>query len=72
MLEAYNSTMLVISGNSSNMAPWYAKLGFQMGPCVSTLHSLSADGGTVTAMDLVVIKVRTTWIYPFIDHSSSL
>ena len=42
-----------------------------MGPCVSTLHSLSSDGGVVTAMDLVVIKVRTTWTYLSIDYTSS-
>ena len=61
VLEAYNSTKLVISGNSSRMAPWHAKLGFQTGPCISTLHSLTADGGIVTTMDLVVIKVSMTW-----------
>lgn len=27
---------------------------------MSTLHSLSADGGVVAAMDLVIIKVRLT------------
>lgn len=68
VLEAYNSTKLVIFGNSSHMAPWHAKLGFQKGPCISTLHSLTADGGVVSAMDLVVIKVSTTCIYPQKDH----
>lgn len=57
ILEAYNSIKLVLSGNSSHMAPWHAKMGFQLGPFVSTLHSLTPDGGTVAVMDIVVIKV---------------
>lgn len=57
ILEAYNSTKLVISGNSSHLVPWHTKLGFQRGPCVSTLHSLTADGGVVAAMDLIIIKM---------------
>lgn len=57
ILEAYNSTKLVISGNSSHLVPWHTKLGFQRGPCVSTLHSLTADGGVVAAMDLMILKV---------------
>lgn len=60
VLDAYNSTKLVIFGNSSHMAPWYTKMGFQRGPCISTLHSLTPDGGVVTAMDFVVIKVSRT------------
>lgn len=57
VLDSYNSTKLVISGNSSHMAPWHAKLGFSPGPFISTLRSLTPDGGVVTAMDLVVVKV---------------
>ena len=57
VLEAYNSTKLVLSGNSSHMVAWHVKLGFVMGPCVATLHSLTADGGNVAAMDVVVVKV---------------
>jgi breast cancer 2 susceptibility protein len=59
-LEVYNSTKLVLSGNSSHMATWHAKLGFVAGPCVATLHSLTADGGNVAAIDVVVIKVSLT------------
>ncbi|KAF8078944.1 hypothetical protein FPV67DRAFT_1663611 [Lyophyllum atratum] len=58
VLDAYNSVKLVISGNSSHMAPWHAKLGFTSGPCISTLHSLTPDGGTVAAMDFVVVKTH--------------
>lgn len=59
ILEAYNSTHLVISGNSSHLAPWHAKLGFRNGPCISTLHHLNGDGGPVAAMAIVIIKVST-------------
>ncbi|KAG6865765.1 hypothetical protein C0991_011962 [Blastosporella zonata] len=58
VLDAYNSVKLVLSGNSSQMAPWHAKLGFNPGPCISTLHSLTPDGGMVAAMDLVVVKTH--------------
>lgn len=58
ILEAYNSTHLVLSGNSSHLMPWYTKLGFTEGPCISTLHSLTCDGGVVVALDFVIIKVR--------------
>ncbi|KAG6817928.1 hypothetical protein H0H87_012396 [Tephrocybe sp. NHM501043] len=58
VLDAYSSVRLVISGNSSHMMPWHAKLGFNPGPCISTLHSLTPDGGIVAAMDLVVVKVH--------------
>lgn len=57
MLEAYNSTKLVLSGNSSHLVPWHAKLGFQTSPWVATMNSLTADGGMVAAMDLVILKV---------------
>ncbi|CAA7264792.1 unnamed protein product [Cyclocybe aegerita] len=56
ILEAYNSTALVLTGNSSHLMPWHAKLGFTAGPCVSTLHSLTSDGGLVAALDFVIIQ----------------
>jgi len=30
------------------------------GPCISTLHSLTGDGGVVTALDLVIVEVRSS------------
>ncbi|KAF5368607.1 hypothetical protein D9758_002203 [Tetrapyrgos nigripes] len=57
ILEAYNSVKLVICGNSSHLAPWDAKLGFQRAFNIATMHSLTPDGGLVPAMDLVVTKV---------------
>lgn len=49
---------LILSGNSSQLAPWYAKLGFQRGPYVFTMHSLTSEGGIVAMMDLVVLQVH--------------
>ncbi|KAF5388472.1 hypothetical protein D9757_004706 [Collybiopsis confluens] len=57
-LEAYESTRLVLSGNSCQLAPWHAKLGFQPGPYVFTTHSLTPEGGIVALMDLVVLQVH--------------
>jgi len=57
ILEAYNSVKLVLSGNSSHLAPWHAKLGFTKSFGVVTMHSLTADGGLVPLMDLAVLKV---------------
>ncbi|KAI0756270.1 hypothetical protein C8Q80DRAFT_1127651 [Daedaleopsis nitida] len=56
ILQAYENTRLELSGNSSHLAPWHAKLGFVKEPFVATLDSLTADGGTVPVVDLVVVK----------------
>ncbi|KAG6814155.1 hypothetical protein H0H92_002150 [Tricholoma furcatifolium] len=58
VLDSYSSVKLVLSGNSSHMAPWHAKLGFNPGPCISSLRSLTPDGGTVAAVDIVVVKTH--------------
>ncbi|EGO30985.1 hypothetical protein SERLADRAFT_412477 [Serpula lacrymans var. lacrymans S7.9] len=68
VLEAYNSTSLVITGNSSHLASWHAKLGFQRSPWISTLNSLTADGGNVAVMAFVVIKVHPVAFVEFIDE----
>lgn len=57
ILEAYNSNVLLLTGNSTHMAPWHAKLGFQRDPFIATLNSLTSDGGNVAVMILTVIKV---------------
>ncbi|KIK70645.1 hypothetical protein GYMLUDRAFT_150232, partial [Collybiopsis luxurians FD-317 M1] len=57
-LEAFQSTKLILSSNSSQLAPWHAKLGFQRGPFIFTMHSLTAEGGNVALMDLVVLQVH--------------
>jgi breast cancer 2 susceptibility protein len=56
----------MISGNSSQLAPWHAKLGFQRDLFIATLNSLTPDGGVIAAMDVVVMKVGA--LLPF-KHS---
>lgn len=58
ILDAYNSVKLVLSGNSSHLLSWDAKLGFTKGPSISTMHSLTPDGGPIASMDVVVVKVN--------------
>ncbi|KAJ4485769.1 hypothetical protein J3R30DRAFT_3441936 [Lentinula aciculospora] len=57
-LEAYQSTKLILSGNSSQLAPWHARLGFQRGPYIFTMHSLTPEGGNIALMDVVVLQVH--------------
>jgi breast cancer 2 susceptibility protein len=57
ILEAYDAISLKLSGNSSHLAPWHTKLGFQRKASVSTLHSLTPDGGNAAVMNLVISKV---------------
>jgi breast cancer 2 susceptibility protein len=57
ILDSYSSVELVLSGNSSHLAPWHAKLGFQLESPIATFNSLTADGGIVPSMDIVVLKV---------------
>ncbi|KAI6136380.1 hypothetical protein F5141DRAFT_24654 [Pisolithus sp. B1] len=67
ILEAYDSTTLVINGNSSHMAPWHAKLGFQKTPFIATLNSLTPDGGNVAAMVIEIIKAYPVAYIEFVD-----
>ena len=48
---------LQICGNSSHLAPWHAKLGFQKDPFVTTLGSLDPHGGLVPSLHVEVLKV---------------
>ncbi|KAJ3567335.1 hypothetical protein NP233_g6425 [Leucocoprinus birnbaumii] len=70
ILEAYNSVKLVLSGNSSHLLPWDAKLGFVRGPCISTMHSLTPDGGSIAAMDVVVVKTHAVAFIEFLTDPS--
>ncbi|KAJ7754932.1 hypothetical protein DFH07DRAFT_885991 [Mycena maculata] len=70
VLEAYNSTTLILSGNSSHLVPWHAKLGFQIAPWVSTMNSLTADGGVIAAMDLVVLKTYPIAFLEFVEDEN--
>ncbi|KAH7910924.1 hypothetical protein BJ138DRAFT_1113634 [Hygrophoropsis aurantiaca] len=67
ILEAYASNVLLISGNSSHLAPWHSKLGFQAGPFISTLNSLTPDGGTVAVMAVDIIKAYPIAYLEFVE-----
>ncbi|BGP38565.1 hypothetical protein JCM10450v2_002514 [Rhodotorula kratochvilovae] len=54
VLQALNSSTLVISGNSTSLAPWHATLGFHREPFVASLSSLSSNGGLVPLVDIVI------------------
>lgn len=64
-LEAFEKSRLIISGNSTSMARWHAKLGLQPQPFVAGLSSLSVDGGQIVLMDVIVEK-----LYPIAFLSS--
>lgn len=57
VLEAYDSCKLRICGNSSHLAPWYEKLGWLERPHIATLDSLTVNGGLITVLNLIIIKV---------------
>lgn len=57
VLEAYEKSHLVLSGNSTHLARWDARLGIQSQPFVAGLTSLSVDGGPIVLMDVVIDKV---------------
>lgn len=56
-MEAHKSCRLVLSGNSTSLARWHARLGMQSQPYVSGLSSLSVDGGIITLMDIVIERL---------------
>ncbi|XAO26180.1 hypothetical protein I312_105014 [Cryptococcus bacillisporus CA1280] len=57
VFEAHKSCRLVLSGNSTSLARWHARLGMQSQPYVSGLSSLSVDGGIITLMDIVIERL---------------
>ncbi|ESK92722.1 rad51-associated protein brh2 [Moniliophthora roreri MCA 2997] len=65
VLEAYNSVKLIINGNASHLALWHTKLGFQKGPFISTLRSLTPDGGLVPIMDVIITQVHPIAYFEF-------
>ncbi|GAA5898352.1 hypothetical protein JCM8208_006954 [Rhodotorula glutinis] len=54
VLQGLHSSTLVISGNSTSLAPWHAPLGFRREPFVAGLSSLSPGGGLVPLVDVVI------------------
>ncbi|KAG9098302.1 hypothetical protein FRC06_006559, partial [Ceratobasidium sp. 370] len=57
VLRAYHSSVLKIGGNSTSLAPWDARLGFQPRPYIASLRSLTADGGPIALLDVQVLKL---------------
>jgi hypothetical protein len=59
---------LVLSGNSSALAPWYAKLGFVQHIFVASLSSLTSEGGVAPLLDIVVERA---FPYGYIDMTKN-
>ncbi|GAA5960527.1 hypothetical protein JCM3765_003665 [Sporobolomyces pararoseus] len=57
VLEALGRSKLVITGNSTSLAPWNATLGFSQTPFFASLDSLSSAGGAVAPIDIVIERV---------------
>jgi breast cancer 2 susceptibility protein len=57
VLEAQQSSRLIIAGNSTAPARWDALLGIQPNPFIAGLSSLSVDGGVIAMMDIVIDKI---------------
>lgn len=57
MLDALDKSSLSISGNSTCLAPWDARLGFSLTPHIATTASLTADGGLTPMMCIKVTRV---------------
>ncbi|BGP30706.1 hypothetical protein JCM10296v2_002463 [Rhodotorula toruloides] len=54
VLQALGRSTLIITGNSTFLAPWHAKLGFRPEPFVASLASISSVGGLVPLLDIYV------------------
>ncbi|KAK3813323.1 MAG: LOW QUALITY PROTEIN: BRCA2, oligonucleotide/oligosaccharide-binding, domain 1-domain-containing protein [Benniella sp.] len=51
------SVSIVLQANSTRLAAWDTKLGFQRSPMIWTqIRSISADGGLVPGLDVVVLR----------------
>jgi breast cancer 2 susceptibility protein len=57
VLDAFDKSRLIISGNSSSLARWHARLGVQREPYIAGLSSLSVDGGSIVLMDVIIEKL---------------
>lgn len=59
VLKAYDSSSLKLSGNSTTLARWDARLGVSLirRPVTASLRSLNPDGGLVMLVDIVVEKL---------------
>ncbi|KAI0323005.1 hypothetical protein OF83DRAFT_1048027 [Amylostereum chailletii] len=69
VLEAYSTVHLILMGNATHLAPWHAKLGFMPKPPITTLNSLTPDGGLVQLADLVVAKMYPIAYIEFVEEN---
>lgn len=56
-LRSFDHVRLILGGNTSKLAAWNARLGFTRESFIGTIRSLSAEGGIVPLMDIVVEKL---------------
>jgi hypothetical protein len=56
-LKALDRARIRIGGNTARLAKWDAKLGFSRGSFISTIRSLSAGGGKVPLMDIIITRL---------------
>lgn len=57
VLEAKSQTSVVLTGNSTTLARWNAKLGFTKELFTASLRSLTADGGNVAWVEVVLTRM---------------
>lgn len=57
VLQALDTSTLSLTGNSTSLARWDARLGPSARPFIASLRSLTADGGVVMAMDIVITRL---------------
>lgn len=55
---------LVISGNSTSLAPWRTKLGFVTTPFTASLGSLTSSGGVAPLLDIIIER---SFPYGYVD-----
>lgn len=57
VLAAFEKSALSLSGNATSLASWDSRLGFHQTAMVATLRSLSADGGAIPCMEIVLTRL---------------
>lgn len=57
VLDALNTSDLRLSANSTALARWDARMGFQRTPFVSSLRRVMSDGGSIAAMDICLDRI---------------
>ncbi|KAK0538936.1 hypothetical protein OC842_001133 [Tilletia horrida] len=58
VLDALEKSGLSLTGNSTSLARWDARLGFSQTDFAASVRSLTADGGCIACMHVVLTKVH--------------